>query len=274
MCQVKASRKRVYLVQHFIMMIQNWLRQTQSTYHYPSLPLQHLWKQFTPLLLCGCILVLSSCSPVNTATPHTRAHGSATSLTYVALGASDTFGIGANDPYTENWPTDLNNLLGSQDHLINLGVPSMTIHAALTTELPVALASHPNLVTIWLAVNDLATQVPVDDYSHDLDTLLSRLQAAAPHARIAVGNVPDLLNVPFFHTYDQTLLRQQILSYNTAIASVVQRHQVILVDLSAQGYDLQTFPEYVSHDGLHPSSSGYLRLAQLFYNALVPGATA
>lgn len=224
------------------------------------------------LIVCVCMLALSSCNSANSPVKlGTRTHSSSATLTYVAIGASDTFGIGADDPYTENWPTDLSTLLRSQAHLINLGVPSMTIHAALTTELPIALDSHPNLVTIWLAVNDLATNVPVDSYSHDLDTMLSRLQTAAPHARIVVGNVPDLLNVPFFHTYDQITLSQQITSYNAAIASVVQQHQAILVDLSAQGYNLQTFPEYVSRDGLHPSSAGYLRLAQLFYNALQQG---
>jgi acyl-CoA thioesterase I len=224
------------------------------------------------LLLCVCMLALSSCNTVSAPMLHTRTHSTNPTLTYVALGASDTFGIGADDPYTENWPTDLSHLLNTQAHLINLGVPSMTLHTALTAELPIALDSHPNLVTIWLAVNDLATHVPVGNYSHDLDIMLSRLQAAAPHARIAVGNVPDLLNVPFFHTYNQRTLSQQMLSYNTAIARMVQRHQAILVDLSAQGYDLHTFPEYVSHDGLHPSSTGYLRLAQLFDNALNPGA--
>lgn len=214
------------------------------------------------------MLVLSSCNAQTSNAPISHTQNSATSLTYVALGASDTFGIGADDPYTENWPTDLSHLLGSQAHLINLGVPGVTLHSALATELPIALDSHPNLVTIWLAVNDVAAQVPVNGYSHDLNTMLSRLHAAAPHARIAVGNVPDLLHVPFFHTYNQAVLRQQMLSYNTAIARIVQRQHAILVDLSTQGYDLQTFPEYVSHDGLHPSSSGYLRLAQLFYNAL------
>lgn len=222
--------------------------------------------------LCACMLMLSSCNAVSTSPQRTPISSSATHLTYVALGASDTFGIGANDPYAENWATDLSHLLGSQTHLINLGVPSMTIHAALTTELPIALDSHPNLVTIWLAVNDLASNVPLDSYGHDLDTMLSRLQAAAPHVRIAVGNVPDLLSVPFFHNDDQTTLSQQIQRYNATIAQVVQSHHAILVDLSAQGYNLQTFPEYISRDGLHPSASGYLRLAQLFYNALVAGA--
>lgn len=223
------------------------------------------------LVLCVCLLALSSCNTGSAPTPGAHTQTSPATLTYVAIGASDTFGIGAHDPYIENWPTDLSNLLGPQTHLINLGVPSMTIHVALNAELPIALDSHPKLVTIWLAVNDLATNVPVDSYSHDLDTMLSRLQAAAPGVRIEVGNVPNLLSVPFFQNYDQTALSQSTASYNTAIASVVQRHHVILVDLSGQGYNLQAFPEYVSRDGLHPSAIGYLRLAQLFYDALHKG---
>lgn len=186
----------------------------------------------------------------------------------MAIGASDTFGVGANDPYTENWPSDLAELIGGRVHLLNLGVPSMTVHNALNTELPIALTTQPDLVTIWLAVNDLATNVLIDSYSHDLDTLLSRLQTAAPHAKIEVGNVPDLTSVPFFFTYDQNALQQEMSAYNSAIASLVKRHHAILVDLSGQSYNLQEFPQYISGDGLHPSTSGYLQIAQLFYQAL------
>src|SRR5258706_8533433 len=57
---------------------------------------------------------------------------SGTPMTYIALGASDTFGIGANDPYNENWATDLEVKLGSNFHLINLGIPSITVHDALS----------------------------------------------------------------------------------------------------------------------------------------------
>lgn len=187
---------------------------------------------------------------------------------YVALGASDTFGIGAENPYTENWPADLAGLLGGHVHLINLGVPSMVMHDALTTELPVALDARPTLVTIWLAVNDLATNVALDSYQHDLDTMLSRLQKVVPHAQIEVGNVPDLTSVPFFLNQNAETLRQKIAAYNTIIASVIQRHHVILVNLADQRYNLQAFPDYISNDGLHPSTAGYLQIAQLFYSAL------
>jgi acyl-CoA thioesterase I len=220
------------------------------------------------VLLSLALLILSSCTQASASSGSTTKKSASPALIYVAIGASDTFGIGAQEPYTQNWATDLNAFLGSQSHLINLGVPGMTLHVALSAELPVAIDSHPNLITIWLAVNDLATNVPINSYSQDLNTMLTRLQQAAPDARIEVGNVPDLTRVPFFHSYNQAFLSQQIEVYNTAIASVVARHHVILVDLSEQGYNLQTAPEFISNDGLHPSTLGYQQVARLFYSAL------
>lgn len=191
---------------------------------------------------------------------------SGTPVTYIALGASDTFGIGANDPYNENWAADLEEKLGSNFHLINLGIPSITVHEALSEELPVALDAHPSLVTIWLAVNDLADGIDVSSYSHDLNTLISSLQADSPHVLIAMANVPDLTLLPYFNSYDPKSLQNKVRAYNTTIASIAQQHHVILVDLSH--FDLKHFPEYISNDGLHPSTIGYLQLAELFYNAL------
>ena len=192
-------------------------------------------------------------------------------LTYVAIGASDTFGIGADDPQSENWPTDLATKLGSGVHLVNLGIPGILLHQALSFELPVALDAHPDLITIWLAVNDITQDVPLASYSHDLDLLLNRLQAAAPHARIVVANVPDLTLLPFFSSYseyDLQALKTQVLAYNTAIASIIKRHHVLLVDLYQQWQGLKDHPEYISQDGLHPSTLGYAQLAELFYQAL------
>lgn len=222
------------------------------------------------LLLCLCALVLSGCGQNTRSAPAqgTQQQAPGSSLTYVAIGASDTFGIGTDDPYDQNWPTDLAKMLNQPVHLINLGIPGMTLHDALTSELPIALDAHPALVTVWLAVNDLAANVPVDSYQHDLNTLLNRLHAAAPRARIAVGNMPDLSSVPFFSHTNSVTLSRQTAAYNAAIASTVMSHHAILVDLSGQGYNLQTHPEYISSDGLHPSSIGYVKVAMIFYDAL------
>ncbi|MBV9258507.1 MAG: hypothetical protein JO215_10855, partial [Ktedonobacteraceae bacterium] len=155
-------------------------------------------------LFCCLLLCCVSCNLFTTvqSTPTAILQQPAAKLTYVAIGASDTFGIGADDPQTQNWPFDLSTLLGRQVHLINLGVPNIDVHNALGVELPVALDAHPDLVTIWLAVNDLADNVPVASYTHDLDLLLTRLRTKVPHARIAVANVPDLTVLPRFNSYD------------------------------------------------------------------------
>ena len=50
---------------------------------------------------------------------------------YVAIGASDTFGIGAGDPLNDNWPNDLAGLLGSQVRVVNLGIPGADASNAL-----------------------------------------------------------------------------------------------------------------------------------------------
>lgn len=225
-------------------------------------------------VLCLLAFVAAGCAQVtegaagHSSAPAAKQKDSA-QITYVAIGASETFGIGTDAPYSENWPTDLVYLLGAGHiHLINLGIPSILIHDALGLELPVAVDAHPDLVTIWLGINDIADNVPVNDYARDLDTLLSRLQASSPHARIAIANIPDLTLLPYFATFDQQMLLQQIQEYNTAIATNVQRHHVILVDLTQQGYNLQNHPEYISDDGLHLTDLGYQQLAKLFYDAL------
>jgi lysophospholipase L1-like esterase len=186
----------------------------------------------------------------------------------VAIGASDTFGLGADDPETQNWPSDLATMLGPGVHLINLGIPGLVLHQALEAEVPVAIDAHPNLITIWLAVNDLGNNVPLDSYASDLDLLLSRLQARVPQARIVIANIPDLRLVPYFDYIDPQILYARVQSYNAIIAAAVKRHHVVLVDLFSRWPELRQHPEYISGDGFHPSTLGYAKLAGLFYQTI------
>ncbi len=222
-------------------------------------------------LLCFAILFVVGCGQTSGGQMLRSGGKSSTGrgeITYVAIGASDTFGFGTDDPYSQNWASDLAVEIGPRVHLINLGIPGVIVHDALNLELPVALDSHPDLVTIWLAVNDIVDKVPVKSYARNLDLLVSRLQARSPHVIIAMANVPDLTLLPHFSKFDAQALRTQIMEYNATIGLIVNRHHLILVDLSQQAYNLKNHPEYISGDGLHPSYLGYLQLAELFYMAL------
>ncbi len=189
-------------------------------------------------------------------------------ITYVAIGASDTYGIGTDDPQTQSWPADLSGKLGDGVRLVNLGIPNIHADSALHVEVPIALDTHPDLITIWLAVNDLADNVPLADYTRSMDNILTQLQKLTPHTRIVVANVPDVTLLPHFQNTNAQELHARINAYNTVIASLVQKHRVLLVDLYARWQDLANHPDYISNDGFHPNSFGYAAIATIFYQVL------
>ncbi len=192
-------------------------------------------------------------------------------LTYVALGASDAFGIGTQDPRTQSWPAVLAQTLGPDYHLINLGVPGATVLVAAHAELPVALAQQPALITVWLAVNDLEANVPLATYIDQLRSLLLALSSLAG-ARIYVGDLPDLTLLPSFAHADQVALTATITQWNGAIAALCQNLGVTLVDLYAPWSDLRSHPTKIaqdfSADGFHPSAAGAQQLAATFAAAI------
>ena len=116
-------------------------------------------------------------------------------LVYVALGASDSVGVGAANPPEEGWVPRFQQRLPAETRLVNLGVNGSTLAQALEQSLPVALDAQPDVVTVWLAVNDFNARVSLDQYERDLDRLLGALAEAQPR-RILVANLPDLTRVP------------------------------------------------------------------------------
>lgn len=187
-------------------------------------------------------------------------------VNYVALGASDAVGVGTQDPRSEGWVPRLYGQLPAGSTLTNLGVSGSLLSQALDQQVPVAVAAQPDLVTVWLAVNDLNARVPLDSYAADLDRLLAALQPTG--ARVLVGNIPDVSQLPVYRGQDANRVRSQVDAWNGTIADAVARHGAVLVDLHATWSELAQHPEYIASDGFHPSSEGYERLAQLFWQTI------
>src|SRR5579859_7954247 len=186
--------------------------------------------------------------------------------TYVAIGASDAVGVGASDPATEGWVPRFGAHLGSDVQIVNLGVSGSTLAQALDEQLGPALDAQPDVVTVWLAVNDLNARVPLERYAADLDTLLSQLETT--HARVLVGNVPDLGALAAYRGVDAGPLNAEVDRWNQVIADTSARHGATLVDLYARWQEIAQHPEYLSADGFHPSSEGYQALADVFGEVL------
>jgi lysophospholipase L1-like esterase len=150
-----------------------------------------------------------------------------------------------------------------------LGVPGITLARAATQELPIAVEARPDVVMMWLAVNDFATNVPLTAYSSQLRSVIHALRAQT-FAHVYVANLPDLTAIPYLAHGDQQALSARVADWNDAIAAACAHEGATLVDLYSDWRELRAHPEYISADGLHPSTLGAQRLAEIFRQAIEP----
>jgi lysophospholipase L1-like esterase len=187
---------------------------------------------------------------------------------YVAIGASDTVGVGATDPTNGSWPARVAALLPPGSAYINLGVSGSVAVQAKDAQLPGAIAQKPSVVSIWLAVNDMNATIEPASYRAALAAIVDGL-VARTDAKIFVGNVPDVRGVPAYKDVDKAALLAQITAYNDAIASVVKGApgRAFAVDLFTGSAPLVSTIT-VSGDGFHPSNEGYKLIAERFANTM------
>jgi len=205
---------------------------------------------------------------VTTSAPTASPTRGAAAFRYVAIGASDTVGVGASDPRTGSWPARIAARLPAGTDYVNLGVSGSVASQAARDQVPAAIAGQPQLVTIWLAVNDLNANLSASEYASALRSVVAPLVFGTT-ARIFIGDVPDLRSVPAYAGTDQAALLARIAAYNAAIAALAATFsgRVTVVDLfTGSGPLVSTIT--VSADGFHPSDAGYALIADRFAKAI------
>jgi len=236
-------------------------------------------------LLALVALLLAACVPGAAAVPVPKPSTSALPGVYAAIGASETAGIGTDDPPRQAFPERLLRLLGPGAVLYNFGVARETTQAALQDELPPALSVHPGLATVWLNVDDLIANVAVADYEARLDQLVGALRRAG--AIVLVANTPQLEHLPAYAACrpdpppgsvqcplgsvvlpPPDRVEVEVQAYNAAIAAVAAREGATVIDLYGAGDVPREHPGYVSRDGFHPSAAGAAAIADSFAAAL------
>jgi len=215
-------------------------------------------------------------------------------VVYVAVGASETIGFGADQPLRESWPRVLfRPALPPSAVFVNMGIPGATVAEALRDELPQALTVHPALATVWLNVNDIVAGVSARDFERDLATLVHGLRAGGA-TRVLVANVPPLDELPAYLSCRSgpttggrddpcggatdlpgpDALNRIVDSYNAATARVTAQEGASVVDLNAVGLAARqagTAASLISKDGFHPSTAGHEAVAKAFADVLTQG---
>lgn len=208
---------------------------------------------------------------------------------YVAVGASETAGIGAEVPLRDAWPRVLfRDAMPPDTVFVNLGIPGATVADVLRQTMATAVDLRPTVVTVWLNANDIIAGVAPADYERDLETLVRRLRRNGD-TRVLVANTPPLERLPAylacrpdpppasppcragFTLPEPAVVTGLVEAYNAAIARVVSRTGALLVDLHAVGMSARAAgieTAIVSNDGFHPNSGGYALVANAFAKVL------
>jgi acyl-CoA thioesterase I len=205
-------------------------------------------------------------------------------VVYVAIGASDTVGVGAEDPRGDAWPAVFRRIaLPPQAEYHNLGISGATTEQAIREELPEAVELRPTIATVWLNVNDLTHAVLPTVYEDRLRHLLTALRRAGAD-EILVANTPMLDELPAYRAClspgpelpcpfpgfvpPPALVRFAVEAYNEAIEHAAQAADATVVDLHAIGQVPVDHPAWISDDGFHPSTRGYREVAERFAQVL------
>jgi acyl-CoA thioesterase I len=190
-------------------------------------------------------------------------------LVYLAIGASDAAGVGA-EPVTDGY---VYVIAGELAKRIDEVFPTLlAIPGADAEELDGGLDRlreseiEPDLVTIWTGANDVIRVEDVDDFEAALEHMLERLRERTDGIIVA-ANIPDLTKLPRFREQpDENVTRERIEAFNDTIAEQATAHDVLVVDLYAQPVE----GDLVSEDGFHPSNAGHRRIAEEFLEVILP----
>ena len=230
------------------------------------------------------LLLLAACTTQPIAA--TRSTASPHGVVYAAIGASETFGIGATDRYREAWPQVFyNDVMPASTVFYNFGIPGATTAQALKEEVPAAVGVHPTVVTVWLNVNDLIQGVTSTAYEAQFREVVHTLRRGG-QTRVLVANTPDLTQLPAYKacltsaaTADATcqipgslmpspdVVANAISGYNIAIARVAKQEGATVVNLYTQDAVIARHPDWFSSDGFHPNGQGYVAIAHAFEDA-------
>ncbi|MFJ4869660.1 SGNH/GDSL hydrolase family protein [Streptomyces sp. NPDC088757] len=194
-----------------------------------------------------------------------------TVLRYVALGDSQTEGVGDGDDTggLRGWADRLAELLAHDRPgtlYANLAVRGRLAGQVRAEQLAPALALRPDLATVVAGFNDLLRPgFDADETAGHLEGMFAAL--ARQGARVATLTFPDVGRI----TPLARPLAPRVRALNARVREVSRRHGVIVVETGH--HPVVTDPRLWSPDRLHAGPLGHARIAAAVAQALdLPGA--
>ena len=121
----------------------------------------------------------------------------------------------------------------------------------------------PDVVLLMIGTNDILQKWKLDSLEDRLGQIIDTIYAANPKTSVLVASIAPLDGWAYAEK------EKRILAYNAAIPGIVAKqqalgHQIGFVDV----YQAVSFKGALGGDGVHPTSLGYAKMAQVWYKAL------
>ena len=207
-----------------------------------------------PLRVFGAIslvVVLASCAGGTHPALSGSGVVSAKASTLVTIGSSATEGDGVPDRFRQAWPyLFFGDAFPVSTALINAALDGATVANVQVEQLPLVRQAKPDVVAIWLGVDDLEQHTSVGQFSSGLQTLVAAIQAVGVR-QVLVADIPSVYG-------------SASSPYDDAIRRVARTTSSTLVDL--QHSPIKLVPSRRSGD--QPDASGQRVIAGAFERAL------
>lgn len=180
-------------------------------------------------------------------------------FTYVALGDSAAQGIGASKPqlgYVGLVAERIQQQTGQKVRIVNLSVSGAKIQDVITKQLPELKQYKPNLVTVDIGANDVASNYNPQVFQ----AAYNQLAASLPKGTV-VGNMP--------YFGGRIRHNSQAINANQYITAAAQKNDLLVADLQTITKQRNSIRDYAV-DYFHPSNRGYQNWADAYWQVIQP----
>jgi len=189
---------------------------------------------------------------------------------YLALG--DSYTIGEQVPFNENFPNKTAELL-RKEH-IDCANPVVIATTGWTTdELAASIREHNiretfDIVTLLIGVNNQYRGRSLENYRQEFEQLLLQSITFAKNnpSHVFVLSIPDWGVTPFADGRDRQKIAHEIDAYNAACKEISLAHHCHFIEISGSTRHNGQTKEYLAPDGLHPSEKEYAIWAERLAN--------
>ncbi len=195
--------------------------------------------------------------------------------TYLALG--DSYTIGTNEQYNNNYPNQVVQLLRKQQ--LDIADPVIIAHAGWTTGKLLkglntrSLRDTFSFVSLLIGTNNQFSRLGTEQYRTEFEALLKGAiaYASGKGSHVFVLSLPDWTVTPFAWYFDKKVMSREFDAYNAACREITTNYKCRFIDVTADSRAWIGNMEYLAADSLHFSAKGYAvwaeKLAEMMIRA-------